>query len=195
MDRRTAIRTLATATALPVLAPDDAAALLDARRALSHSGAPGVASSVSSPAPAALTAREMELVGVVADVILPRTDTPGATDVGVPAFIDLIVSEWMDEEDASELTAGLAVLDAEASTRFGRGLVECDAGQQLTLVQELDARLPVPGSRDEAPEGFYSTLKRLVVTGYFTTEVGAAQTGYRISPGTYEGCVVPGADR
>jgi hypothetical protein len=185
MDRRTAIRTLATATALPVLAPSDAAALLEARRMLGQAGY----------LPAALTRRELEIVGLVADIILPRTDTPGATDVGVPAFVDLIVSEWMDEDDAEVMHAGLAALDDEARTRFGDGFVECAADDRLALVASLDAQLPVPGEDGEPPEGFYPTLKRLVITGYFTTETGASQTGYRITPGTFEGCVAAGGSR
>ena len=38
-------------------------------------------------------------------------------------------------------------------------------------------------------------IKRLVIVGYFTTETGASQTGYRITPGTFQGCVVPGGAR
>ena len=185
MDRRTALRTLATATALPVLAPSDAAALLDARRLLGER--PFV--------PAALSANELRMVGVIADIILPRTETPGATDVGVPAFVDLIAAEWMDDDDADELHAGLAELDATSEARFGQTFAEASAEEQLTLVRELDDQLPAPGSDDEMPEGFYRTLKRLVIVGYFTTETGASQTGYRITPGTFEGCVVPGGAR
>ena len=40
----------------------------------------------------ALTARQGALVGAIADTILPRTDTPGATDVGIQAFVDVIVA-------------------------------------------------------------------------------------------------------
>jgi hypothetical protein len=190
MDRRTAIRTLATATALPVLAPEDATALLDARRLVASTpptGGPHV--------PPALTEGELEIVGLVADIILPRTDTPGATDVGVPAFIDLIASEWMHADEARELSEGLARLDATATGRFDLPFASCTAPERLELVRELDAQLPPPGSADDTPEGFYPTLKRLVLVGYFTTEVGAAQTGYRITPGTFGGCVAPGTGR
>ena len=188
MDRRTAIRTLATATALPLLGPDDALALLEARRLVAPAGPGGWL-------PAALTPAEIEIVGRVSDIILPRTDTPGATDLGVPAFVDLIVSEWMTEREADELRAGLADLDATAGDRFGAPFVSCDGDQQLSLVRGLDDALPAPGSGAEIPSGFYPTLKRLVLTGYFTTEVGAEQTGYRIRPGTFAGCVAPEAGR
>ena len=193
MDRRTAVRTLATATILPVLAPADAAALIRARRVLETAAADPP--EASGYLPAALSPREMEIVGLVSDIILPPTDTPGATDVGVPAFVDLIVSEWMDEASAREIHDGLADLDAVASDRFGRTFAACTDGERASLVAELDASLPEPGSDDEVPDGFYPTLKRLVVTGYFTTETGAALTGYRITPGAFEGCAVPGAPR
>lgn len=188
MDRRTAIRTLATATVLPVLVPERASAFMEARQALAGVPAPG-------SLPAALSPRELDIVGIVADVILPRTDTPGATDLGVPAFVDLLASQWMDADDAGELHAGLAALDATATQRFGTGFVEASAEQQRALVGELDQQLPVPGSDDEMPEGFYPTLKRFVLTGYFTTEEGASQIGYRMMPGDFGGCVVPGAGR
>jgi hypothetical protein len=168
-----------------VLAPSDAAALLEARRALGSSGY----------VPAALSAEELEIVATIADIIIPRTGTPGATDVGVSAFIDLIVDEWMDDEDAALMRAGLAEVDEAATARFGRPFVACAGDEQLQLVSEYDAQLPAPGSDAAMPESFYPTLKRLVVTGYFTTETGASQTGYRITPGAFEGCVAPGAGR
>ena len=76
MDRRTAIRTLATTTVLPMLAPDELSALLDVRRSIA-------AARSDDYVPEALTAGELETVGLVADVILPRSETPSATDVGV----------------------------------------------------------------------------------------------------------------
>ena len=188
MDRRTALRTLATASAIPLFAPERAAALLEARRVLEPAA-------TGRFVPDALSAYELEMVGLIADIILPRTDTPSATDLDVPRFIDLIASEWMDDEEASELHDGLATLDATASTRFGRGFNDAAPEAQLTLVGELDAALPATASPDDDLDGFYPTLKRLVLVGYFTSEEAAGQIGYRIIPGEFGGCVAPGAGR
>ena len=46
-----------------------------------------------------LTEAQLALVGAIADTILPRTDTPSATDVGVPAFVDVVVSENYTDAD------------------------------------------------------------------------------------------------
>ena len=97
--------------------------------------------------------------------------------------------------DVPSMHAGLAELDATSRARFGRSFTESSAEEQLALVRELDDQLPATGSNDEMPEGFYPTLKRLVIVGYFTTETGASQTGYRITPGTFQGCVAPGGAR
>ena len=185
MDRRTAIRTLASVSVLPVLAPERATELLDARRVIV------AAERVST----SLSQSELEIVGLVADIILPRTDSPSATDLDVPNFVDLIVSEWMDDKDSEDFRLGLRMLDTESVVRFGIGFTESSADQQHTLVSRLDAQMPEPGSSEDVPDGFYPTLKRLVVVGYFTTEEGARQTGYRIMPGAYAGCSVPGANQ
>ena len=185
MDRRTAIRTLASVSVLPVLAPERATELLNARRVIV------AAERVST----SLSQSELEIVGLVADIILPRTDSPSATDLDVPNFVDLIVSEWMDDKDSDDFLLGLRMLDTESVVRFGIGFTESSSDQQHTLVSELDAQMPEPGSSEDVPDGFYPTLKRLVVVGYFTTEEGARQTGYRIMPGAYAGCSVPGANQ
>ena len=106
MDRRSAIRALATAGAVPLLAPDQLSALFTARRAAGWSSTDGLA-------PRALSVREFEVVAAVADLIFPRTETPSATDLGVPAFVDLLADEWMDAAELASLRDGLVSLDAD----------------------------------------------------------------------------------
>jgi hypothetical protein len=188
MDRRSAIRALATAGAVPLLAPDQLSALLTARR-IATPLAPG------GFAPQALSVREFEVVAAVADLIFPRTETPSATDLGVPAFVDLLADEWMDAAELASLRDGLASLDADARARFGSGFVETTAAERVTLLRELDDELPETPPLADVPSGFYPTLKRFIVVGYFTSEEGSGQTGYRIVPGAFGGCFSPGVGR
>ncbi|MDH3225115.1 MAG: gluconate 2-dehydrogenase subunit 3 family protein [Gemmatimonadota bacterium] len=188
MDRRTALRTLIALTGLQALTPEDRIQAVEARRVL------GCLTPPASRVPLALTPHELDLVGAVADIILPRTESPGATDVGVPAFIDLMVAEWLDEEQSRTFRHGLEALDESAGARFGRPFLAAHAGQRETLVSELDTRLATPLPDGAAPD-FYRWMKRLTVTGYFTSEEGASLTGYRIVPGAYEGCAVAGDGR
>ena len=82
MQRREVLRILATGAALQ-LAP--AKMLLFAREVRTLMA--------SQAAPLTLNAQQAATVATIAELILPRTDTPGATDVGATAFIDLILPD------------------------------------------------------------------------------------------------------
>ena len=194
MDRRTALRALAAAAAFPFASSAEGESPREARRVLDC--AP---SGVGPFRGAAQTERQLAMVSVIADVILPPTDTPGATDAGVPGFVDLIVAEWFDPDEAERFTEGLAELDSGSSERFGRGFLEASPEQRSLLVTELDRALVESRERDaggvDAPDTFFQWMKRLTLTGYFTSEPGLAAVGYRVVPGRFEGCVGPGAGR
>ena len=187
MDRRTAIRALATAAALPAISAHELTALLDARQTLSRDVG------VGGHLPRALSPAELEVVRTVADVILPPDDTPGASDLGVPAFVDLIVEEWFDPDMKSVFLDGLANLDAEAQRQYGAAFVDCTPGEQTALVTALDEDLETLRTTEDADlqASFFYWMKRLTVTGYFTTAEGAMLVGYRTLPGRFTGCLVP----
>src|SRR5688500_20244655 len=87
MQRREAL-TLIGATALsPLLSPLSAAERWRVGAGLhERAGTQGAGK--------ALTPAQMALVTALADTILPKTETPGAVEVGVPAFVDLLFAEW-----------------------------------------------------------------------------------------------------
>ena len=68
-----------------------------------------------------LSAAQRELVSGVVDVMIPRTATPGALDVGVPQFIELMLKEVYTQADRDRYLAGLGEFEAAASscTRAG----------------------------------------------------------------------------
>src|SRR5256885_15064146 len=56
----------------------------------------------------ALDPHQNETVATIAELIIPKTDTPGAREAGVPAFIDVMLADWGDDDQRQMFMAGPA---------------------------------------------------------------------------------------
>jgi hypothetical protein len=139
-------------------------------------------------------------VSCIAELLLPQTDTIGASAVGVNRFIDLLASEAMLESQRDRFLQGLAAIDERSQTLHGVAFLSAAAAQQKSLLEALDAQLPqrVPAPAEAAAlerapvtaEVGFVMLKRLVVLAYFTSEpVARKLIKAPIIPGRYDGCV------
>ena len=147
--------------------------------------------------PVFLSSDQGALVSQVAEIIIPKTDTPGAKDVGVPGFIDQIVKECYKKEDQDKFLSELKAFDDEAKKEYGDPFIELDAEQQAAFVKKVhdaavntedDGTNGTNGTKTQRP--FILTLKELTMLGYFTSEPGATQVlQYNPVPGAYKGCV------
>src|SRR2546430_8051866 len=77
--------------------------------------------------PQFLSGGQAQLVAEVAEIMIPRTATPGAKDVGVPAFIDAMLKDTYPREDRERYLSGLEAFDAAARAAHGEGFVRLDA--------------------------------------------------------------------
>ena len=66
------------------------------------------------------------LVSALADTIIPRTDTPSATDVGVTEWVDLVTAEYYSPEERAEFTTGLDAIDAAVRSSRGNAFADLD---------------------------------------------------------------------
>jgi gluconate 2-dehydrogenase gamma chain len=193
MNRREALRLLAAGAMVPLAAPR-LLALREARALVETAAGPGT-----------LNAHQLATVKMMAEMILPRTDTPGATDVGATEFIDLILSEWYEDDERDAFLNGLGNVDARSQALFGKDFVECAVPQQSEILIELGEKMmeetdAMPGekhlsrgSRPTLSKNSYAMLRRLTLTAYYTSEAGAtAELHFEVIPGRFEGCQVPG---
>ena len=188
MQRRKAIQLLLGTAALPLL-PRDVFALL--RQV--HSDLP------AAPALKTLNPHQDATVTTMAELIIPQTDTPGAKATRVNEFIDLILSEWFDEEERAGFLAGLAKVDTQANELYGKDFVDCSPLQQKQLMTAFDedltelrqAEIHPARRRHAVPAGksFFYAMKQLTLVGYFTSEQGARQAlHYEIIPSQHVQC-------
>ena len=134
-----------------------------------------------------LDPHQLETVATIGEIILPKTDTPGARDVGCAEFIDLLMTEWYDEKERVEFVAGLGALDASAGMHGAKDFLSLSSPLQKARVGSLDAaEKPVPGSAEAA----YRTIKQLTVFAYFTSRpVQRDVLKANIWPNRYDGCI------
>lgn len=177
----------------PLLAPEGAFAELVAwaDRVRASAGRPaGADAAVPQVAASLLTPPRARVTAAMAEVIIPATDTPGASEAGVTEFVAALVDGWLDDDDRDRFLAGLDTVDPAARDRFGADFADCTATQQATLVGDLDAeliRLRDDPAADETRH-FFHDVKRFTLTGYFTSEVGLEAIGYRITFPAFDGC-------
>jgi hypothetical protein len=154
----------------------------------------------TTPALKTLNPHQDATVTAMAELIIPQTETPGAKAVRVNEFIDLILTEWYDDEDRTKFLEGLANVDTQARDLFGKDFVDCPAAQQKQLLTALDEQLTEKRQADIfsshrrrrellANNDFFYALKQLTLVGYFTSEEGAKQAlHYEVIPSKHIQC-------
>jgi hypothetical protein len=114
-----------------------------------------------------LSKEQFELIGSMADQIIPETDTPGARGAGVDRFIDNMLANYYP---AAESQLFASHLDAFAMA-YGQDVH--DPTSLRNLVQRQDDAAFSAGHDNQDPAiQFYRKLKGLVVSGYYTSEIG-----------------------
>lgn len=172
MDRRDLLRTFGAVTALSFLPRD----------AESESAWPRIVA--GERASNGLTHAQLRLVGAMSDAIIPRTDSPGATDVAVPAWVDLIVSEYYNDSERIPFVNGLDAIDIQAIRNEGTLFAELTKVAKDRVMDTLDR----PADRTTLEARAYSRLKGLVIHGYFTSrEVQQKVLKTVIMPGRFDG--------
>lgn len=125
----------------------------------------------------ALSAHEWTTVGVLSDWIVPADEeSGGATDAGVPEFID----DWLDLQRGdllAEIREGLAWLDEECGRLHEKAFVDCTADEQQQMLDRI-AWPEAASSTDAQGIAFFSRFRDLVLSGFYTSEQGMRYLPY-----------------
>lgn len=151
------------------------------------------------------TPEDAAFLDEVAETIIPATDTPGAKEAGVGAFMTVFVSDCYTPEEQASFRDGMETLRARAQEQYGRPFGELDADERRDLIQAaatearehsaraleeleerreqtLDRQPDAQTAADEVPEEaaepelhWFTPFQQLTLFGFFTSEVGATQ--------------------
>jgi hypothetical protein len=188
MHRRDALRIFAAGAVLPAFSPEMFALFRQAQPP------PGYTLRT-------LTPHLNDTVVAMIDQIIPGTDTPGAKGARVNEFIDVILTEWATPEERKNFLDGLAGIDKQSQSLYGKNFSDATPEQQLVQLRAIDDevlsnRVVRPRHGNTVPkldaqlEGkFWEVFKRITVHGYYTSEIGFTQElKLQIIPGAQHGC-------
>jgi len=182
MDRREALRLMATASAV-LWTPAHVTAAREKAGAVLARSAQGTAF-----VPEFFTGHEYATVRLLVDLIIPADERSGsATDAGVPEFMDFMMLDRPDMQ--GWMRGGLAWLDIDCQRRFDRTFADADQAQRTEL---LDTIAWPDQADDDLSHGvaFFNRFRDLTASGFWSTEMGIADlqyTGNRVVP-QWTGC-------
>ncbi|GAB5449836.1 MAG: gluconate 2-dehydrogenase subunit 3 family protein [Halioglobus sp.] len=128
-------------------------------------------------------AEQRAIVAAIADAIIPRDETPGAVDAGVPRYIELMVADWFNDEEQAIFNAGLEDLQTRVPGEYGEQFVALAKDRQVKILEQLEDAAAESSWYEfgnvlrafvsDAP--FICQIKELTVWGFFTSEIGSTQ--------------------
>lgn len=142
----------------------------------------------------AYTPAQVALLDEITETILPHTDTPGAKDAQVGAFIARYSTACYTPQNLAVLHAGLGDVDARARKAHNAEFAKCTNAQKQKLLVDIDAEAKrharESGENSSQPPHWFTLCKQLTLLGFFTSEAGATRVArYRPVSGPYKGVV------
>jgi len=143
--------------------------------------------------------RQRAMIAGVSQLVIPRTDTAGAGDVGVGDFVVLALAHGLEGSrapvalDAMPNLAShrrqdgslrhLDWLEMQLDQRAAGDFQKADRGRRVAALAALDGEAFAEGVRDHP----WRTIKALILTGYYTSEVGGSkELNYELVPGRWD---------
>jgi hypothetical protein len=150
--RRQILQGAATAATFPILGAQH-----------SHNGSPA---SARARKPRVLTVAELDKLARLVDLIIPRSDTPGASDARVHYYIDRSLHL---RKEAAEFRKGRQALDRLATERHMAPFADLDNQHQNELLAYASQHLNTDAGR------FFEWVKNLTIDGYYSSKEGLVQ--------------------
>ncbi len=146
--------------------------------------------------PEFFTEDEAKTVTLLVDMVLPRTDTPGALDVKSDIFMDKVIARTYDAKGQENMRSEIAAFNANCKEKYGAAFIDLKESDRIAVLKDAEANSGKfnPGVwgtavGEQEPIGFYRGLKSMAIWAYFTSEeMGKNVLSYDPIPGNYEPC-------
>ena len=179
MERRKILKYVAYATGAAVAAPLANSLLVSCQSGTASSAVDAATSGLSFFKP-----KEFSVIQEMVDIILPKTDSPSATDVGVHNMIDHMVGTAYRPEARKEYQEKFAAFFKYLGQK---GYSDLGGAEKMDVLTSLDKA--TEEALKDARSG-YVNLKQQTIAYYLTSEeIGTKFLNYLPVPGEYEPCI------
>lgn len=132
------------------------------------------------------SAKEMAFLSAMAGTIMPKTETAGAVEAGVPDALQDLASVWGDSGYRRYWREGIMSLQSALQSPEGEGFAAMAMPMREKVLRTFDANV----FDDKVESQFYRDMKATILRAYYNTEAGASEElAYEPVPGEWIGCV------
>ena len=147
--------------------------------------------------PQFFNSEQASTVSAITEIILPRTDTPGALDLKVDMFVDLMCKKALSQEDQQHILDGYDRFVKTTQDMFEKDFTSLNEKNQAQVVDKVASEtnkfnLSIWGSTigTQPPIDFLRRIKQFSLLGYYSSdEIGKNVLNYDPIPGEFNGCI------
>ena len=126
---------------------------------------------------------QQTLITDMAETIIPKTTTPGATDLKLYDFIMKMVDDCSTKEDQATFLKGLGEFNDATKKINSKSFADCNAQERLTILNTFEKK---DNKYSKELQQFYGTVKGLTTFGYTESKYFMTkEVVYELVPGRY----------
>jgi hypothetical protein len=142
---------------------------------------------------------EVAFFNEVGEIIIPRTDSPGAKDANVGSIMSILLADCYSPVQQKAVKIGIESLRSKAKTRYAKDFLLLTHEQRIALLSSIDEEADMQNKKTVFANSssnenelmlphYFTIIKQLVLFSFFSSEVGATKVlRYEAIPGSYDG--------
>jgi hypothetical protein len=140
-----------------------------------------------------ITGNQEKVLAAIADCLIPKTETLGASDVKAHHFALRMVDDCYEPEAQQKFLMGLAQVEKAIEEKIDKTFDDASPEEQKLFLQEVEAGKIVPVLKEgemNSIADFFAPFRKQLIRGYLGSEyVMTTIFGYNMVPGRFDGAV------
>ena len=141
--------------------------------------------------PTFFIAEDFNLISRLMEIIIPKTDIPGAIELKLPEFVDNYIDAVWDKKSKENINKSLKLFKDVAKTKFGQKPTRDLTFDELDKLLEKFLKIKdINSDEEKIASSFTTELRNLTINAFRTNEyIGENVLAYQPVPGRNVGCV------